>query len=111
VRLDLTPEDPALVALAARLDQVTTPDQLVISDQPIVPVLAHRRVPGKYVDTAALRFSTGSLTIPEVLRDTNRVAAVVAGRAFYADHELMAGFRTRFRHRLVLPSGVIFYGR
>jgi len=111
VRLDLTPEDPALVALAARLDHVTTPDQLVISDQPIVPVLAHRRVPGKYVDTAALRFSTGSLTIPEVLRDTDKVAAVVAGRAFYADHELMAGFRTRFRHRLVLPSGVIFYGR
>jgi hypothetical protein len=111
VRLDRTPEDPALVALAARLDQVTTPDQLVISDQPIVPVLAHRRVPGKYVDTAALRFSTGSLTIPEVLRDTNQVAAVVAGRAFYADHELMSGFRTRFRHELVLPSGVIFYGR
>ena len=89
----------ALVAAAARLEQLTRPDQLVISDQPIVAFLAHRRVPGKYVDTASLRFDTGSLTIAEVLRDSEQVAAVVAGRAFYDRPSLMAGLRARFRHR------------
>jgi len=111
VRLDRQPEDPSLVAAAARLERLTRPGQLVISDQPIVAFLAHRRVPGKYVDTASLRFDTGSLTEAEVLRDSRHVAAVVAGRAFYERPSLMAALRTRFAHRLSLPGAVIFYGR
>jgi 4-amino-4-deoxy-L-arabinose transferase-like glycosyltransferase len=110
VNFDRQPEDPTLVAAAARLEQLTRPGQLVISDQPIIPFLAHRRVPGKYVDTASSRFDTGSLTIPEVLRDSRQVAAVVAGRAFYDRPSLMAGLHARFAHRLVLPGAVIFYG-
>ena len=110
VRLDKLPEDPALIQAAARLDRLTRPDQLVISDQPIVAFLAHRRVPGKYVDTASLRFDTGSLTEAEVLHDAAGVAALFAGRAFAERPTLMTALPKRFRHRLDLPGGVIFYG-
>jgi 4-amino-4-deoxy-L-arabinose transferase-like glycosyltransferase len=110
VRLDKLPEDPRLIAAAAQLDRLTRPNQLVISDQPIVAFLAHRRVPGKYVDTASLRFDTGSLTEPEVLHDAAGVAALFAGRAFSERPSLLAALPSRFRHRLDLPGGVIFYG-
>jgi 4-amino-4-deoxy-L-arabinose transferase-like glycosyltransferase len=111
VRLDKLPEDPRLIAAANRLDQLTKPGQLVISDQPIVAFLAHRRVPGKYVDTASLRFDTGSLSETEVLRDTAGVAALYAGRAFIERPTLMAALPARFRHQVTLPDKTkIFYG-
>jgi hypothetical protein len=108
VRLDRAPE--ALTAAAARLDRVTRPDQVVISDQPIVAFLAHRRVPGNYVDTANLRFDTRSLTEAEVLRDADRVAALFVGRAFAEHPALLAALPRHFRHRVSVPGGVIFYG-
>jgi 4-amino-4-deoxy-L-arabinose transferase-like glycosyltransferase len=110
VRLDRQPEDPALIAAAAQLDRLTRPDQVVISDQPIVAFLAHRRVPGKYVDTASLRFDTGSLTEPEVLRDAGHVSALFAGRAFIERPSLMSALRARFTHRIRVAGAVIFYG-
>ena len=82
----------------------------MITDQPIVAFLAHRRVPGNYVDTASLRFDTGTLTDAEVLRDSEHVAAVVAGRAFYDRQSLRSKLRARFRHLLQLPGAWIFYG-
>lgn len=107
----LEPENPALIRAAAVLDRLTTPSDIVISDQPIVPFLAHRRVPGNYVDTASLRFDTRTLNDAEVVRDAGHVAAVVAGRAFANRPSLMAAIRTEFRHRIVVPGGVvIFYG-
>ncbi len=111
VRFDKAPENPVLIDAAARLDRLTRPDQLVISDQPIVAFLAHRRVPGKYVDTASLRFDTGSLTEPEVLHDAAGVAALYAGRAFIERPTLMAALPRRFRHQLTLADGTkLFYG-
>jgi hypothetical protein len=107
----LQPENPALIRAAAVLDRLTTPSDVVISDQPIVAFLAHRRVPGNYVDTASLRFDTRTLSNAEVVRDAGHVAAVVAGRAFANRPSLMAAIRTQFRHRVVVPGGVvIFYG-
>jgi Glycosyltransferase family 87 len=112
-------EDPMLVMAARRLERLTRPGQLVISDQPIVAFLAHRRVPGNYVDTASLRFDTHSLTEPEVLRDAGRVAALYAGRAFSERQPLMAALPKRFRHRVSVSAApgswgsshaVIFYG-
>jgi 4-amino-4-deoxy-L-arabinose transferase-like glycosyltransferase len=111
VRLDKLPEDPRLITAAARLDELTTPGQRVISDQPIVAFLADRRVPGNYVDTASLRFDTGSLTEPEVLHDAAGVAALYAGRAFFERPTLMAALPARFRHQVTLADGSkIFYG-
>jgi hypothetical protein len=114
VRLDNGPEEKRQAALldaaAARLAGLTNPGQRVISDQPIVAFLARRQVPGKYVDTASLRFDNGSLTEAEILRDADRIAALFAGRAFLARPTLMAALPKHFRHRVSVPGGVIFYG-
>ena len=93
------PEQPELVAAAETLRRVTGPDDLVVSDQPLVPFLADRRVWGPLVDTANLRFQTGSLTDAEVLRELDQgdVEAVVVGRAFLSRPVLLAGLRTRYR--------------
>lgn len=104
------PESPALVDAAAELAKVTRPGQLVISDQPIVAFLAHRQTPGQYVDTASLRFDTRTLSDAEVQRDTKRVAAVFAGRAFLTHDRLLAFFRQWFRHRTVVDGATIYYG-
>ncbi len=93
------PEQPALIAAAETLRRVTTPDDLVVSDQPLVPFLAGRVVWGPLVDTANLRFQTGSLTPAEVLRELDRgdVAAVVVGRSFLRQPLVLAGIRKRYR--------------
>jgi hypothetical protein len=68
-------------------------------------------VPGRYVDTASLRFDTGSLTEPGVLHDAAGVTALFAGRAFYERPTLMAALPSHFRRQLTLPDGTkIFYG-
>jgi len=92
------PENPELVAAAETLRRVTAPDDLVVSDQPLVPFLADRRVWGPLVDTANLRFQTGSLTEGEVLRELDKgdVRAVVVGRALARSPELVAALKTRF---------------
>jgi hypothetical protein len=84
VVLDDVPEEPELVAAAQTLQRLTGPDDLVVSDESIVPFLADRRVAGPLVDTARLRFETGSLNDAEVLQviEEYDVRAVVVGRAF-----------------------------
>ena len=118
-------EDPQLVAAASRLGQVTKPGDLVISDQPIVALLAHRRVPGPFVDTAVLRFLTGSTSAAKLgtFIETHPVAAVVAGRSFACvanhggcgsvdlQHTLAPYLRRTFKHAATLPAATIYYGR
>jgi hypothetical protein len=102
VVLDDVPEEPELVAAAEVLARETEPDDLVVSDHSIVPFLADRRVAGPLVDTAVLRFETGSLTDAEVLRelDASDVRAVVVGRAFRRRPDLVDGIAERLPHRL-----------
>ena len=63
-----------------------------------MPYLADRRAAGPLVDTARLRFQTGSLTVPGVLRVLERydVAAVVAGRSFDEQPGLPAALKRRY---------------
>lgn len=98
VTLDDVAEEANLVAAAALIERETGPDELVVSDHSIVAFLADRRVAGPLVDTARLRFETGSLTDAEVLRelDAYRVRAVVAGRAFADRPELMRRLEQRY---------------
>jgi hypothetical protein len=108
---DDVPEEPELVAAARLLEQETEPDELVVSDHSIVPFLADRRVAGPLVDTAVLRFETGSLTDAEVMRDLERfgVVAVVAGRAFKTRPELLRRLEARYGPpRRVDPDLVVF---
>jgi hypothetical protein len=105
--LDQVQEEPELVAAARILERETEPDELVVSDHSIVPFLADRRVAGPLVDTATLRFETGSLTDDEVLRELERwdVRAVVAGRAFVERPALLRRLGTRYGR--VLREGAL----
>ena len=96
---DQIDEEPELVAAADTLRRITRPGDLVVSDDSIVPFLAGRRVAGPLVDTAVLRFQTGSLTDAEVLRELERydVRAVAVGRAFAERPALLRGLAARYR--------------
>lgn len=104
------PEEPELVAAAEILRQVTGPNDLVVSDHSIVPFLADRRVAGPLVDTAVLRFETGSLTQAKVLRELEEwdVKAVVVGRAFTEQPELQRALERRFSTRLRVDDLTIY---
>lgn len=95
---DQIDEEPELVRAAEIVRRLTRPDDLVVSDHSIVPYLADRRVAGPLVDTAVLRFQTGSLTDAEVLRELERydVRAVVAGRAFAGRPALLRELAARY---------------
>lgn len=110
--LDQIPEEPELIEAAERLRRLTGPDDLVVSDHSIVPFLADRRVAGPLVDTAVLRFQAGSLTDAEVLRELERydVRAVVVGRAFANQFELLRGLALRFA-TVPAPPGLRIYVR
>jgi hypothetical protein len=102
VTLDDVPEEPELVAAAELLRRETRPDDLVVSDHSIVPFLADRIVAGPLVDTALLRFETGSLTDAEVIRELEvwSVVAVAVGRAFETRPRLLAYLDSRYPRRL-----------
>ena len=87
-----------LVAVARVLERESDPDAFVVSDHSIVPFLADRRVAGPLVDTATLRFETGSLTDAEVMRvlESWDVRAVVAGRAFAPRPQLLEALERRY---------------
>lgn len=107
---DQIDEEPELVAAADTLRGLTGPEDVVVSDHSIVPYLADRRVAGPLVDTAVLRFQTGSLTDDEVLLELERwnVRAVVAGRAFAERPELVRRIRARYPRVLGTSSLRIF---
>jgi 2,4-dienoyl-CoA reductase-like NADH-dependent reductase (Old Yellow Enzyme family) len=82
----------------------------VAADRQYAAVEANRRVPGDLVDTAVLRFGTGSLTparVIEVLR-RNDVRAVFAGRAFLDEPELMRFLRRGYPHQARFGGALLF---
>jgi 4-amino-4-deoxy-L-arabinose transferase-like glycosyltransferase len=113
-RLDrnAAPIPAGLTSAAAQVDAHSTPQQLIVSDEPLVPFLAHRRIPGSVIDTAVLRFDAGYLSNQEVLRaiDDDHVPVVVAGRAFLQRPALLAAIAARFPARAVY-DGVRVYTR
>ncbi len=113
-RLDseVRPEEAGTVWAAQELAHATAPNELVATDQPLAAYLARRRVPGELVDTAKLRFTTGSLTADGVFRlfDERCVRAVVAGRVFRA----LPGFMERLGQTFPESSrrqGVVVFTR
>lgn len=95
--------EPADILWAVKqIDRRTRPGELVVTDEPIVDVLARRHSPGRLVDTAFLRFESGLLTDQQVLDviDRDHIRAVVAARAFKARPGLLAELARRFPTRL-----------
>ena len=86
---------------------------LVVTDQPILAYLAGRRVPGELVDTAVLRFDTGSLTDEMVLHviDRDHVSVVTVGRAFRDRPAILEGLRERYARRSTRYGVTAFFDR
>jgi len=110
---ELMPPDASVIALADRLGRVAPSGSLVVSDNPGVAYLARRRTPGGLVDTARLRFATGSLTDADVLETVDRtcVVAIVAARTFLLRPGLLAGFEERFGRRERVGEGFVLSER
>jgi 4-amino-4-deoxy-L-arabinose transferase-like glycosyltransferase len=112
-RLDIAvePQQPFELAAAAKLRTVTRREDFVATDVPMAVVLAHRVAPGPLVDTAYLRFQTGSLTSRSVLAviDEWCVEAVVAGRSFTRQPAIMSGLRIRYRRESKASGVTVFY--
>ena len=108
--LDQVSEEADLVRAAEIVRRETEPDDLVVSDHSIVPFIADRRVAGPLVDTAALRFETGSLSDAEVLQvlEQKAVTAVVVGRAFASRRSLVRDLDRRFPQRFDAGSVTVY---
>lgn len=106
------PVPAELVWAAGRVDAATAPSERIVSDEPLVAVLANRVMPGDLIDTAVLRFDAGYLHDADVLAAIARdhVRVVVAGRAFLQRPQLLAALRARFP-RVVANGGVRIYSR
>jgi len=111
--LAVEPQPAFELAAAAKLRTVTGREDFVVTDVPMVGVLAHRVSPGPLVDTAFLRFETGSLTPRGVLVEIDEwcVEAVVAGRSFTHQPAIMSGLRARYETESRAPGATVFSKR
>jgi 4-amino-4-deoxy-L-arabinose transferase-like glycosyltransferase len=101
---DSVPEAPQVALAAAAIREASTPDELVVTDLPIVAHEAGRRVPGELVDTSAVRFASGSLTgarVMETIR-TEHVRVVLVGREF----ENVPGLESSLRKLFGAPKPI-----
>lgn len=107
---DDQPEPAGVRWAASALRAHTTPDELVGTDLPIVPYLAHRRVAGQLIDSSYGRLLSGTQTtadILDVLAD-KRIRAVVVGRNYRLKPDLINALRSRYPRRLS-NAGVTLY--
>jgi hypothetical protein len=81
---------------------ITAADDVVVSDQPIVPFLAGRAQPGPLVDTSNTRITGGGLTADEVITEIERARpqAVVVGRMLATLPPVLARLDELYPHRL-----------
>jgi hypothetical protein len=93
--------NPAPAQAAEAVAAATRPGETIVSDLPLVAVLAHRRLPGQLVDTSIVRFRSGSLQARCVLALADEAGArlVVAGRAFRIVPGVLAPLEAAFPER------------
>jgi 4-amino-4-deoxy-L-arabinose transferase-like glycosyltransferase len=103
--------------IAWAVDQIrahTRPGQLVVSDLPAVPYLAHRQMPGQLIDTSIARIADEDLPPAQVLKliDEAHPAAVIIGRMFQTKPAIVSGIRARYGrplHYQLYPGSVDIY--
>ena len=112
-RVDIarSPEPQGDFAAAHALARLTPPSALVADDRPIISFLAHRRVVGQLVDTAFLRFETGSLTDARVIRDLKKADAVVISRSLRSRPAVVRYVRQHYRLAYDKNGAAIFVRR
>jgi hypothetical protein len=91
-------EDAGIKWAAAELGARTPEGSEVVSDLPIIPVLANRRQPGALIDTSSTRIDSGWLSTRTVISeiDRDRPSAVVLGGNLGADRKVVAAVQARF---------------
>ena len=96
------PERPDYVWAARVVEHNTSPDELVVSDIPSIPYLAHRREPGQLIDTSIARIIDEYLSPAGVLREIQRSGArvVVVGRNFRSKPAIIRGLEQRYPQKL-----------
>ena len=99
------PEPPEIRWAVSQLRSHTRPGQLVVSDLPIVPYLAHRQMPGQLISTSIARIALEDLSPQDVLRliDETRPVAAIIGRMFQTKPAIVTGIRSRYARRLHYP--------
>ena len=102
---------PGLTWAAKKVEAAVPPGQLVVSDHPIVPFLAHRQMPGQTIDSALLRFSAGYLTDGDVLHAIAEyhVPVVVVGRSFYTRPRILAALARQFPKHRTFDTITVYY--
>jgi hypothetical protein len=93
------PESESRLAASRALKRLVPPGSLTIDDRPSISFFAHRRVVGELVDTAFLRFETGSLTDADVIHELPRARAVVVSRSLGTRPRVMRAIRAGFALR------------
>jgi hypothetical protein len=100
-RRELAPPDrERLDRIAATVRLSTLPGDPVVSDLPMVPLIAGRSAPPETIDASYTRILSGQLTLSDVLRATDGAGAVVVGRAFAVMPGLERHLRRRFERRV-----------
>lgn len=96
------PERPDYVWAEREVDRLTTPDELVVSDIPSIPYMAHRREPGQLIDSSIARIVDEYLKPRDVLRliDASGARVVVVGRNYTSKPAIIRGLEQRFPRRL-----------
>ncbi len=98
-----------LVHAVAEMTRRLPADAAVLTDDPMVPFLAHRRVPPALADTSVARFRSGDLSLPVLRRalQDSRIGGVLLWRGTL-QHEVpgvLPAAATRFAVRVDLGRG------
>jgi hypothetical protein len=113
--LRAVPAESALVLRAVALVRADSQpaSYVVATDQPIVPFLAHRKVPPPLVDTSWVRLRTGSLSSSKVvaLAQADRVALVLAGHRLLDSAPTRRALDSVFGHQRRLGSNETIFLR
>jgi 4-amino-4-deoxy-L-arabinose transferase-like glycosyltransferase len=102
--------EPVVVADTATLVATLSPNELVVTDRPIIAFLADRRVPGEVIDSAALAFDAGVIDAAKILAaiDRHRIRIVVAAREFRHEPEVLAGLEDRFPTKRRIGDATVY---
>jgi hypothetical protein len=101
-------ESRRLEEVAAVVERSTTPGEKIVSDLPLVPLLAERAAAPATVDPSAVRIGTGSLSRDDILAAADGAGATVVGRSFEVVPGLEAGLLRRYA-TVVDVGGVSVY--
>lgn len=100
-----------LVRIAGAVETATPVGSAVVSDLPLVPLLAGRPAPASTIDASLVRVGSGALGRAAVLRAAERAETVVVGRAFATVPGLVPALSSRFpRSRTVAGVRVMWRG-